>query len=172
MAKSVLTILIVAIATLQLAFATNRYCKPPKNISNGGFKPYDDKYPVGSRVSFYCADNFELYGSSSAKCIHSKYYKIAFWSHKPPVCRRELSYNNHRPLEINEHEFSHIYVVLVKCPKLDDPKFGKVKLTGRKPGDKAFHFCDRGFELKGDKTRICQKDGYWSGKAPKCISEL
>ena len=60
----------------------------------------------------------------------------------------------------------------MKCPKLDDPENGNVKLTGRKPGDKAVHTCDRGFVLKGDRIRICQKNGNWSGVVPECKSEI
>lgn len=103
MAKSILTFLIAAVATLQVAFAINYYCDPPTRISYGGFKPYRNKYSVGDTVYFYCDDEYGIYGSSSAKCLYSRNYKRAYWSHKPPVCRRELSYNKHGPLQINRH---------------------------------------------------------------------
>ena len=56
-----------------------------------------------------------------------------------------------------------------RCPKLDDPENGEVKITSLKPGGKAIYSCDTGYELEGYTTiRICQKNGQWSGKAPVC----
>ena len=62
-------------------------------------------------------------------------------------------------------------IVVKKCPKLD-LDYGFVKHSGFKPGSKASHFCNRGFKLNGDKVRVCQKNGYWSGKPPVCESKL
>ena len=60
-------------------------------------------------------------------------------------------------------------IVDKRCPKLDDPENGKVKITSLKPGGKAIYSCDTGYELEGYTTiRICQKNGQWSGKAPVC----
>ena len=95
MAHSLLAYLLIAIATLQVAFATVYYCDPPKGISYGSYKPVQSKYRLGDRVYFKCDDDYGLYGSSWAKCIYSKTYKRAIWSHKPPVCRRKLSHSNH-----------------------------------------------------------------------------
>ncbi len=60
-------------------------------------------------------------------------------------------------------------IVDKRCPKLDDPENGDVKITSLKPGGKAIYSCDKGYELEGYNTiRICQKNGQWSGKAPIC----
>ena len=56
------------------------------------------------------------------------------------------------------------------CPKLR-LDYGVVKHTGFKPGDTAFHKCNKCFKLVGDKVRYCQKNGYWSGKPPVCKSK-
>ena len=63
-------------------------------------------------------------------------------------------------------------IARVKCPELDDPDYGNVKHTGFTPWSKAIHSCDPGFVLKGDRIRICQKNGKWSGEPPVCKSEF
>ncbi len=55
-----------------------------------------------------------------------------------------------------------------KCPKLDDPKFGSVKITSIHPGGKAIHSCNKGYVLNGNRIRKCQKNGDWTGKPPTC----
>ena len=128
MAKSVLTFLILAIATLQAALTMNCYCNTPRCINYGGFKLYNNKYHVGDRVCFNCDNGNGIYGSSSAKCLYSysRNFRCAYWSHKPPVCRCDIS---------------DIYVAQIICPSL--------KLTGLKPGFRAIHSCDCGLVLKG-----------------------
>ena len=37
-----------------------------------------------------------------------------------------------------------------------------------RPGTKAVYSCDDGFELVGDRKRLCQYDGTWDGEAPTC----
>ena len=79
----------------------------------------------------------------------------------------------HSPCEaLNITSICITVVARVRCPRLDDPDNGDVKHTGLTPGSKAIHSCDRGFVLKGNKIRICQKNGYWTGKPPVCKSEL
>jgi len=45
---------------------------------------------------------------------------------------------------------------------------GKVKLKGQAYHPKAEYTCNVGFDLVGDKYRICQADRNWSGNAPFC----
>ena len=54
------------------------------------------------------------------------------------------------------------------CPKLDNPANGRVKQRGIYPGSKAFYFCKRGFTLTGDRVRVCQRNGKFSGEAATC----
>ena len=60
------------------------------------------------------------------------------------------------------------YCAAVTCPPLDDPPYGSVKVTGRKPGSIARYDCDKHTKLVGDDTRKCLNNGYWSGKEPVC----
>ena len=55
-----------------------------------------------------------------------------------------------------------------KCPKLNDPENGDVKISGVIPGSKATYQCDKGFILVGSSSRRCQRNGKWSGEAPIC----
>ena len=57
---------------------------------------------------------------------------------------------------------------VIKCPDIDDPRYGDVVLSGRKPGSKATYTCDSGFNLVGAATRKCLLNGKWSGRAPVC----
>eukprot|EP00118_Oscarella_pearsei_P023342 m.278886 g.278886 ORF g.278886 m.278886 type:complete len:1499 (+) comp40615_c0_seq6:5702-10198(+) len=53
------------------------------------------------------------------------------------------------------------------CPKLPNPVYGTVTVTGRK----ATYTCNAGFKLfSGATTRECRSDDYsWSGKPPICL---
>ena len=63
------------------------------------------------------------------------------------------------------------HFVTVRCPNLPDPSNGRVNQRGNKPGDRATYTCNRGYELQGGFTRICQNNGQWSGEAPTCERE-
>ena len=58
----------------------------------------------------------------------------------------------------------------VGCKYLEDPDYGKVEHGGTHPGAKATYSCDYGYKLVGNRVRRCQKNGYWSGRDPKCIN--
>ena len=59
-----------------------------------------------------------------------------------------------------------------KCERLEAPENGNVKQTGVVLGSRALYSCDEGFVLSGDRKRICQRDGTFSGNAPTCESTL
>lgn len=90
MTKSLLAFLLIAIATLQVAFAATNYCDPPNGPRYGSYQPRKNKYPIGDTVYFRCDHGYDLFGASSAKCLYSRRYKKGYWSHKPPVCKRKL----------------------------------------------------------------------------------
>ena len=54
---------------------------------------------------------------------------------------------------------------------LDDPSNGSVIVNGVLTDDTADYSCDEGFELVGERTRVCMNDSQWSGEAPECRCE-
>ena len=61
---------------------------------------------------------------------------------------------------------------VVDCGNLQNPRFGRVVLTGTTFGSTATYSCQRGYILVGGSTRTCQANGQWSGQAPVCNSKL
>lgn len=166
MARLFLAFTVIALATLQVVVAESYYCPRPKCPSYGSCKPYKSWYYPGHKVYFSCKDGYDVDGNSWAKCLYSKSYRRAYWSHKPPVCKSKL---------INHNKCMDVLILFFSgrvrlCPKLR-LDYGFVKHTGFKPGDQALHFCNKCFKLVGDKVRYCQKNGYWTGKPPVCKSK-
>lgn len=36
-------------------------------------------------------------------------------------------------------------------------------------GGIATYECDWGYEIRGQKVRVCQGDGFWGGETPECV---
>lgn len=90
MASSLPTILLIAVVTFQVALATYAYyppCDPPHSPSYGGYGPIKSKYPVGSKIKYYCNDGYRQHGASWTVC---RYNKRSYWANPPPVCKRKL----------------------------------------------------------------------------------
>ena len=62
-------------------------------------------------------------------------------------------------------------VLGILCPALKAIKFGKIRVSGRKPGERADYSCNAGYDLMGVEWRKCQDNGQWTGEAPTCESE-
>jgi hypothetical protein len=60
----------------------------------------------------------------------------------------------------------------VTCPSLPHPANGVVLLTNLTEGSLATYSCNEGFGLAGDRGRICQSDGMWSGEAATCVASV
>ncbi len=54
------------------------------------------------------------------------------------------------------------------CGVLSNPTDGTVSVPARTVGSTATYSCNTGFNLVGDKTRVCRAGGVWSGKTPDC----
>ena len=86
--SSLLAILLIAVATIQVALATYySTCDPPTQPEYGGYTPYRTRYYVGSKIEFFCNSGYRRYGPSWSVCREHK--KRVFWSHPPPVCKRK-----------------------------------------------------------------------------------
>ena len=48
---------------------------------------------------------------------------------------------------------------------------GAVCLNGTTVGSTAVYVCSDGYNLMGNESRVCQKDGSWDGSTPQCSPE-
>uniref|UniRef100_A0A1X7VKS2 Sushi domain-containing protein n=1 Tax=Amphimedon queenslandica TaxID=400682 RepID=A0A1X7VKS2_AMPQE len=95
---------------------------------------------LSSIATYSCNDGFILSGKSRRECqINGE------WSGTEPSC------------------------IEIQCPVLKNPKHGKVIITTRSIGSKAYYTCQNGFRLSGDGSRTCQESGEWSGNEPVCV---
>lgn len=169
MANSPLALLAIAVATIQVAYATYAYyppCDPPQRTDYGGYQTME-KYPVGTRVTYMCDKGYVLYGAPYTVCRYSD--RRSYWTNPAPVCKRKFI---HLATLVNYTQtLMEFYVIIntaIRCSDLENPDYGSVEQTGNKPGAKARYECDKGFKLVGDDKRECLYSGYWSGKAPAC----
>ena len=59
--------------------------------------------------------------------------------------------------------------VVVDCGPLRDPDNGMVDTSrGTTYNSRATYTCDKGYNLNGTDSRICQPDGMWSAIEPVC----
>ena len=67
-----------------------------------------------------------------------------------------------------------LHKVLVICPTLNNPQNGQVMVddVNNIQGANASYSCNIGFELIGDRMRVCQNTGgsigVWTGSDPTC----
>ena len=54
------------------------------------------------------------------------------------------------------------------CSTLQNPLNGVVVFGNQVIGSIARYVCNDGFQLSGDRLRICQSGGVWSGNEPQC----
>ena len=67
--------------------------------------------------------------------------------------------------DMNSHCVCYIFT---GCERLPDISNGQVDLSGRTVGSTTTYSCNKGFVLVGSSTRICQRNGQWSGSQPSC----
>lgn len=56
----------------------------------------------------------------------------------------------------------------IDCGSLVAPDNGFVNVPSTNFGSTALYQCNNGFILIGDRTRVCQRSGSWSGTNPVC----
>jgi hypothetical protein len=63
-----------------------------------------------------------------------------------------------------------IHTAISGCPRLSDPNYGSVAVSGYTPGSTAQYSCNGGYKLVGLALRKCY-NGRWTGKEPVCQSK-
>ena len=69
---------------------------------------------------------------------------------------------------IHTYAHTHASMPILGCGIPDEPKNGRARYSTTMIGDEAIYICDENYELKGDSTRRCQRNGLWSGSVPVC----
>lgn len=59
--------------------------------------------------------------------------------------------------------------IAVNCGHPGRPRHGNISESGFTYQKKVTFYCNRHYELDGQKERYCQADGKWSGEQPKCV---
>ncbi|XP_014669248.1 PREDICTED: sushi, von Willebrand factor type A, EGF and pentraxin domain-containing protein 1-like isoform X2 [Priapulus caudatus] len=92
-----------------------------------------------SRAVYSCDEGYRLLGRTTRHCLHT-----GRWSGETPRCSRMFC--------IPPDKFLHGYVINL----------------GTYYGDEIKFVCEDGFQLLGNASAVCQRDGRWSGEQPAC----
>ena len=68
----------------------SRRCSSPKHLYHGGYNGTDNYYSIGHKVTYYCDDGYELYGSGYLTCRYSSRYNRGYWDNYTPYCRCKI----------------------------------------------------------------------------------
>lgn len=115
-------------------------------------------YPKDN-ATYSCNPGYILDGPKVRTCRHD-----GTWKDKAPICKRK----NHSRIYISQ--YIAFCTIAVDCGPLPDIPYGKVSVKPyTKLGSIAKYSCDDKYKLVGDDKRVCQPNGNWSGKEPKCV---
>ena len=120
------------------------FCNPPFTIANGRISISNmNNLAVGTEGVYDCDVGYELQGLPSTRCLPDR-----SWSGTPPECH------------------------IISCPPLTFLDNGYV--VGNEYIYKSLirFSCAHGFEIFGEETLECQKDGSWSATPPACLPRL
>lgn len=93
----------------------------------------------GATVLYECDANYKLDGASRRLCLEN-----ATWSHDSPTCKE------------------------ITCDEPDLSEHLIVDSGTRAVGALAIFTCPKGRYLVGNDTRVCMKNGRWTGRSPTC----
>lgn len=111
----------------------------PAPIVHGKFMLATNVTYYGANVLYECDENYKLDGASRRLCLEN-----GTWSHEIPLCKE------------------------ITCDEPDLPENLIVDAGVRAVGALATFSCPKGRYLVGNDTRICMKNGRWSGRSPVC----
>lgn len=121
-------------------------CEPLDYIENGHI--IGDNYTYPNSVTYQCNEGYTLLkdGQKVASGKFKTFCNDKGWTPDPEnlICEP------------------------VSCLELKNPTNGAVHWTNLLYKGIATYTCDAQFTLKGDPSRVCEKDGLWSGQAPMC----
>ncbi|KAJ8969501.1 hypothetical protein NQ314_001726, partial [Rhamnusium bicolor] len=116
-------------------------CGSPEKVENGKITLPSNATYYGALALYACDPNFELDGVSRRLCLEN-----GTWSSEAPKCRE------------------------IQCKKPDALEGVTYKISTLSVGGVAQYHCPRGHIMQGNSTRMCLKNGIWSGSAPSCLA--
>ncbi|XP_068106062.1 sushi repeat-containing protein SRPX2 isoform X2 [Hyperolius riggenbachi] len=120
-----------------------RWCYDLK-LQDGEAACYSPRGPgyrstLGTRCSLSCDQGFRLIGQSSVRCLANRRWSGSAY------CRR------------------------IQCHVLPAIPSGSYHCSlGINEGSRCDYTCSRGYQIEGDRNRVCMEDGLWSGLEPVC----
>ena len=100
---------------------------------------------IGTVVRFGCVDGLLLQGNSITVCQSN-----GTWNSTVPTC----------------------VSAPVQCPEIPTLEHMSTSTTNRSVGAEVTLTCDKGYEMDGQGTIYCMKNGTWSAPFPKCMSTV
>ncbi|XP_022905364.1 P-selectin [Onthophagus taurus] len=114
-------------------------CGVPDNLINGKVTLASNASYYGALALYECDSNFERDGISRRLCLEN-----GTWSGEAPVCKE------------------------IQCKNPDSLEGVTFHVSTFSVGGIVHYMCPRGHVMQGNSTRICLKNGIWSGRAPVC----
>ena len=94
----------------------------------------------GASIHFTCDSGYILLGNDTLQCEGEE-----GWSSDFPEC------------------------MMVVCPSLNHPRNGQILNGSETMNSSVKYECFLGYDLRGNKERVCLEDSTWSGSTPMCI---
>ncbi|KAJ8682121.1 hypothetical protein QAD02_017913 [Eretmocerus hayati] len=115
-------------------------CGEPNKTEHGRYTLASNVTYYGAVVLYECDPNYELDGFARRLCLEN-----STWSSDTPVCKE------------------------IKCKDPDKIGMSSTQVSTHNVGGVAHYNCPKGYIMEGNKTRVCQQNGSWSGKPPACF---
>ena len=107
-------------------------------------------------VTYFCLPGYTLTGPASRECKSD-----GRWSASLPTCTRKCS-------TVYLTTLTMLCCVAVDCGDPGTLANGVRRLTTTTLNSVVTYQCNRGYELDGSSSRVCQATGVWSGLLPIC----
>ena len=132
--------------TGQIPLCLTIKCTPPEQVDNADVVGSTEgnsrrRRGYGDMIEYVCRNGYDLHGDKYRRCnIHGK------WSGHAPVCQP------------------------VVCPAPNDIVGGSANSTGELHfGERIVYSCNEGYQLVGNRVRICAASRTWTGTDPECV---
>lgn len=171
-------------------------CSVPGYFLNGGIKGTDFTY--GAQITYGCLEGYLLVGERSRTCGANGRWEGTEPLCKRITCPNDDVLANGY-IEGRDHSYQAVRLyrcmrgyrlvgdsrrtcqsdgqwsgrqvecLIVSCGLPERPDNGYASVNHTTYESVAEHRCDKGYELYGDKYRMCDHNGWWTGFVPTCV---